>query len=100
MAHTLTIVEPIWPMLQNLSKTLLYTYLIGNQYWSLLDIVADHVIYDQSDLQKTSDAEDWALLHHYSDAQIKTQSGYFQYGVFNQYCKQVHFFHLIPLQVI
>ena len=22
MAHTLTIVEPIWPMLQNLSKTL------------------------------------------------------------------------------
>ena len=24
MAHTLTIVEPIWPMLQNLSKTLKY----------------------------------------------------------------------------
>ena len=24
--HTLTIVEPIWPMLQNLSKTLLYLY--------------------------------------------------------------------------
>ena len=24
MAHTLTIVEPIWPMLQNLSKTVKY----------------------------------------------------------------------------
>ena len=24
MAYTLTIIEPIWPMLQNLSKTLLY----------------------------------------------------------------------------
>ena len=24
MAHTLTIVEPIWPMLQNVSKTLFY----------------------------------------------------------------------------
>ena len=30
MAHTLTIVEPIWPMFQNLSKTPMYTiqYLI------------------------------------------------------------------------
>ena len=26
MAHTLTIVEPIWPMLQNLSKTLAQPY--------------------------------------------------------------------------
>ena len=25
MAHTLTIVESIWPMLQNVSKTLVYT---------------------------------------------------------------------------
>ena len=25
MVHTLTIFEPIWPMLQNLSKTLDYT---------------------------------------------------------------------------
>ena len=27
MVHTLTIVEPIWPMLQNLSKTLVYMYM-------------------------------------------------------------------------
>ena len=27
MAHTLTIVEPNWPMLQNISKTLIYIYI-------------------------------------------------------------------------
>ena len=27
MAHTLTIVKPIWPVLQNLSKTLMYMYM-------------------------------------------------------------------------
>ena len=26
-SHTLTIVEPIWPMLQNISKTLMYMYM-------------------------------------------------------------------------
>ena len=26
MVHTLTIVEPIWPMFQNLSKTLIHMY--------------------------------------------------------------------------
>ena len=27
MVHTLTIVEPIWPMLQNISKALMYMYM-------------------------------------------------------------------------
>ena len=39
MAHTLTIVEPIWPMLQNLSKTLMFT--IG-EYKQLLFIMNTH----------------------------------------------------------
>ena len=30
MAHTRTIVEPIWPMLQNVSKTLMYSVHVYN----------------------------------------------------------------------
>ena len=30
MAHTLTIIEPIWPMLQNVSKPLMYTLGLDN----------------------------------------------------------------------
>ena len=32
MAHTLTIVEPIWPMLQNISKTLVCMYVYIHMY--------------------------------------------------------------------
>ena len=44
MAHTLTIVEPIWPMLQNVSKTLVYMYDFHTRFLLLLVIVPVPVI--------------------------------------------------------
>ena len=38
MAHTLTIIEPIWPMLQNASKTLIYCYSSGLILYLINDI--------------------------------------------------------------
>ena len=43
-AHTLIIVEPIWPMLQNVSKTLVYMYDFHTRFLLVLVIVPVPVI--------------------------------------------------------
>ena len=71
MAHTLTIVEPIWPMLQNISKNLYQLFIIFKSKVPLYILCVFQIFFTEVTVHKGSVCDQPLLTHLFREHQFK-----------------------------